>query len=119
MRKLTALVIGNAAYVHAGVLRNPVNDATDMSDSLRACGFEVVCLPDASHQQMDQALSDFHKALGNQDVGLFFFAGHGVQIQGINYLAASDVNSRPNVTPFSRPIMTPRFGQEWAYPRSA
>jgi hypothetical protein len=92
MRRLAALVIGNAAYMHAGVLRNPVNDATDMSDRLRACGFEVVCLPDASHQQMDQALSDFHRALENRDVGLFFFAGHGVQIQGINYLAASDTH---------------------------
>lgn len=90
MRKLAALVIGNATYVHAGVLRNPVNDAMDITDRLMACGFEVICLTDASHQQMDQALSNFRDALRDQDVGLSFFAGHGVQIQGINYLAASD-----------------------------
>ena len=90
MRKLAALLIGNATYVHAGVLRNPVNDTTDVADRLKASGFNVTCLADATHLQMDQALSDFHDLLRDQDVGLFFFAGHGVQIHGTNYLAASD-----------------------------
>jgi len=90
MRKLKAMVIGNADYVHAGVLKNPANDASDMADKLITCGFAVTPLINASYREMDHALAEFHAALRDQDVGLFFFAGHGVQIQGENYLAASD-----------------------------
>jgi hypothetical protein len=90
MRKLKALVIGNAEYIHAGMLRNPANDANDMAEKLVTCGFAVTALINASYRDMDQALAEFHEALHDEDVGLFFFAGHGVQIQGENYLAASD-----------------------------
>ena len=89
-RSLVALVIGNAKYKKAGKLKNPAHDACDIADALSGCGFTVTQLIDASHKQMDKALDDFKRSLEAQDVGLFFFAGHGVQIAGENYLAAVD-----------------------------
>ncbi len=89
-RSLAALVIGNSKYKKAGRLKNPANDASDMADALTACGFTVTTLIDATHKQMDKGLHDFKAVLKDHDVGLFFFAGHGVQIAGENYLAAVD-----------------------------
>jgi hypothetical protein len=89
-RKLSALVIGNADYVNAGTLRNPAHDAEDIGEKLTTSGFAVTSIIDASHKDMDRALQTFKKELKDQDVGLFFFAGHGVQIEGDNYLAATD-----------------------------
>lgn len=91
-RRLTALVIGNADYVDAGKLKNPGNDATDIAAKLEECGFTVATHLDCSHLEMDRALKDFKKALKDSDVGLFFFAGHGMQVDGINYLAAVDTD---------------------------
>lgn len=91
-RRLTALVIGNANYVDAGKLKNPGNDATDIATKLSACGFTVATHLDCSHLEMDRALKDFKKALKDSDVGLFFFAGHGMQVDGNNYLAAVDTD---------------------------
>ncbi|UCU99626.1 caspase family protein [Acidovorax radicis] len=91
-RRLTALVIGNADYADAGKLKNPVNDAGDISAKLAECGFTVDTRLDCSHQEMEEALRDFKKALRDSDVGLFFFAGHGMQIDGHNYLAAIDTD---------------------------
>jgi len=89
-RSLSALVIGNADYVTVGKLKNPANDAEDISECLERCGFDVTTLIDATHKEMDKALREFKAALADQDVALFFFAGHGFQIDGENYLAASD-----------------------------
>ncbi|KWT70128.1 MULTISPECIES: caspase family protein [unclassified Variovorax] len=91
-RRLTALVIGNADYADAGKLKNPGHDATDISAKLTECGFTVATKLNCSHQEMDQALKDFKKALKDSDVGLFFFAGHGMQVDGSNYLAAVDTD---------------------------
>lgn len=91
-RRLTALVIGNADYTDAGKLKNPGNDATDISAKLNECGFTVTTRLNCSHREMDQALKDFKKALKDSDVGLFFFAGHGMQVDGSNYLAAVDTD---------------------------
>ncbi len=91
-RRLTALVIGNADYADAGKLKNPGNDATDISAKLTECGFTVATRLNCSHREMDQALKDFKKALKDSDVGLFFFAGHGMQVDGSNYLAAVDTD---------------------------
>jgi hypothetical protein len=89
-RKLAALVVGNGMYINAGVLKNPAHDAEDMAGKLIACGFDVSLKIDITHQEFDRALNDFKLTLKTQDVGLFFFAGHGVQIDGDNYLAAID-----------------------------
>jgi len=89
-RTMKALVIGNAAYPGHTALANPVNDATDMARRLEKYGFDVVTLTDASNKEMDKALLVFRNDLKGSDVGLFFFAGHGMQISGVNYLLALD-----------------------------
>ena len=96
-RRLTALVIGNAAYQDGGDLRNPVNDAEDIAAKLADCGFTVSKKTDCTYLQMDRALRDFKKALADSDVGLFFFAGHGMQIEGDNFLAAVDTDATGEV----------------------
>ena len=81
-----ALVIGNAAYKE-GALANPVNDAKAMAAALRDAGFTVMLHTDLDQRRMTQAVRDFGDALRKGGgVGLFYFAGHGVQIKGRNYL---------------------------------
>ncbi len=81
----TALIIGNAAYDFAP-LRNPINDAEDMADALQAAGFSVTLVRNATQQQMNQAVDQFAASLTKEDIALFYFSGHGVQIDGRNYL---------------------------------
>jgi uncharacterized caspase-like protein len=83
-----ALVIGNGAY-RAAPLVNPANDARAMSDALEKLGFRVIRLQDASQQQMFQAVRSFGEALKG-GVGLFYYAGHGVQVKGRNFLVPVD-----------------------------
>jgi uncharacterized caspase-like protein len=80
-----ALVIGNSAYKESP-LRNPVNDAADMAAALGELGFKVTLRTDASQRQMKQALREFAQDLRRGGVGLFYFAGHGVQSKGRNFL---------------------------------
>jgi hypothetical protein len=81
-----ALVIGNAAYDSAP-LRNPVNDARAMAATLRALSFAVSALENASLTEMKRAIDDFGDGLRRSGgVGLFYFSGHGVQINGRNYI---------------------------------
>jgi uncharacterized caspase-like protein len=81
----TALVIGNAAY-DFGPLRNPVNDATDIAAALRQLGFEVTLWRNADLRVMHEAIDTFSRQLRQGGAGLFYFAGHGVQVGGENYL---------------------------------
>ncbi|MFT3815624.1 MAG: caspase family protein [Acidovorax sp.] len=92
-RRLHALVIGNAAYRAVTVLANPVNDANDMASMLETCGFTAILQTDCTNAGMDRAVKRFREALQESDVGLFFFAGHGMQIDGENYLAAVDTDA--------------------------
>lgn len=80
-----ALVIGNANYASAP-LKNPVNDATDMAAALRAVGFQVTLGTDWTKRQMEDAIRAFGAKLRAGGTGLFYFAGHGVQVRGRNYL---------------------------------
>ena len=81
-----ALVIGNSAYKGAP-LRNPVNDATDIAATLRSLGFSVTLRTNADTRQMRAAIRQFAQSLKRGGVGLFYFAGHGVQSRsGRNYL---------------------------------
>jgi Caspase domain len=89
--KQCALIIGNDAYPDA-VLKNAVNDATDIEAKLKELGFTCILTANATHKEMDQSLSDFGSQLSAHEVGLFFFAGHGMQIDGVNYLAAVDTS---------------------------
>jgi PQQ-dependent catabolism-associated CXXCW motif protein len=86
-----ALVIGNSAY-EVGRLKNPVNDAEDMGQALRTLGFRVTLRQNATHQQMIEAINAFGQELKKGGVGLFYFAGHGVQSKGRNFLVP--VNAR-------------------------
>ncbi|MEY3251643.1 MAG: hypothetical protein RL227_616, partial [Pseudomonadota bacterium] len=80
-----ALVIGNAAYREAP-LANPVNDARAMAQTLRDAGFATTLLTDANQQQMVEALRQFGDRLKGASTGVFYFAGHGMQIKGRNHL---------------------------------
>ena len=90
--KRIALVIGNADYKNAA-LNNPVNDATDMAKALKNTGFNVDVRINSNRKQMREAIRSFGDKLRQADVGLFYFAGHGIQIKGRNYLVpiAADV----------------------------
>ncbi len=81
-----ALIIGNSKYEHSP-LKNPVNDAQAMAKSLNNLGFKVIIAVDANQEKMEAAIDQFGRQLliGNQ-VGLFYYAGHGVQVDGENYL---------------------------------
>jgi len=82
----TALVIGNSAY-SSGPLKNPVNDAADMAAALKTLGFNVTLYRNANHQTMEDAIREFGGKLKRKGgVGLFYYAGHGMQIGGVNYL---------------------------------
>jgi phosphate transport system substrate-binding protein len=88
--KRVALVIGNSAYVHAPELANPRNDATDMAAALRALGFTVVDGVDLDKPALDRKLREFSGALAGADTGVFFYAGHGLQVGGNNYIVPVD-----------------------------
>jgi uncharacterized caspase-like protein len=83
-----ALVIGNGAYNAFGKLANPPNDAADMAETLRSLGFSVTLLRDAGLQAMEQAVIQLGNALSasSGSIGFFYYAGHGVQSNGVNYL---------------------------------
>ena len=81
----TALVMGNAAYEQSP-LQNPGNDARDMAAALRRLGFEVTLVRDADLRTMREAIEAFSQQLRQGGVGLFYFAGHGVQVSGENYM---------------------------------
>ena len=88
--KKVALIIGNSNYKDAARLRNPVNDATAMSNALNKLGFEVAELTDATQKEMNRAISQFGRRLNGDTVGFFFYAGHGLQVKGKNYLVPID-----------------------------
>jgi uncharacterized caspase-like protein len=85
-QKRLALVIGNASYQSGGSLRNPVNDARAMAGTLQSMGFEVLKFENATSSDMKRAINEFGKRLAGNDVGLFFYAGHGIQYKGQNYM---------------------------------
>jgi uncharacterized protein len=85
-----ALVLGNAKYQRVPVLDNPANDAADLAQALRAVGFEVIETSDATRAAMAEAVRDFSERLHGADVALFFYSGHGLQMNGENYLLPVD-----------------------------
>jgi uncharacterized caspase-like protein len=88
--KRVALVIGNSAYRQTAQLKNPGNDAADMAASLRTLGFRVIEGIDLDKLSMDGKISEFAEALPGADSGVFFYAGHGLQVSGRNYLMPVD-----------------------------
>ena len=104
-----ALVIGNSTY-KSSPLKNPVNDARDMANSLRGYGFNVIERNNLTVKQIGSTLREFRSKLSPGGVALVFFAGHGVQIKGENYLTAVDAEidgeeDVPNQSMSTRQIM--------------
>ncbi|MFM9848910.1 MAG: caspase domain-containing protein [Hyphomicrobiaceae bacterium] len=89
-QKRVALVIGNSAYENTAKLANPANDASDVADVLKAHAFQVLEGYDLSKAAIDAKLREFARALSANEVGLFFYAGHGLQVSGTNYLVPVD-----------------------------
>jgi len=89
----TALVIGNGAYARVPVLKNPANDAVLVAATLKNLGFEVSIGTNKSQREMKQLIRDFGQRLRSTGgVGLFYYAGHGVQSNGHNYLIPIDAD---------------------------
>jgi len=91
-----ALVIGNATYGGGAALRNPVNDARAMGRKLKALGFDVITVENGTQQQMQRAIAQFSQKLQPDAVSLFFYAGHGIQVNGHNYLVPIGARHDPD-----------------------
>src|SRR5947209_4707819 len=87
-----ALVIGNSAYTAVPALPNPANDARAVAETLGRLGFEVTTVTNADKRAMDDALRSFGRRAGAADVAMVFYAGHGVQVDGRNYLVPVDAH---------------------------
>ncbi len=88
--KRVALVIGNSAYRSVQHLQNPVNDAADMAAVLSSIGFNVKQLDDLDRVTMEEAIADFSTMAVRADIGLVFYAGHGIEVDRRNYLIPVD-----------------------------
>jgi uncharacterized caspase-like protein len=88
--KRVALVIGNSEYKYTPRLENPKNDAGDMAAMLKMLDFAVIEGTDLDKAAMDRTIRDFAEALTGAHTGLFFYAGHGMQVAGQNYLVPID-----------------------------
>ncbi len=85
-----ALVIGNSSYRHVPPLKNPVNDAADLTAKLRELGFKVTHVVDADQAAMDRAVNAFVGKLHKDSAAFFHFSGHGLQVQQENFLVPVD-----------------------------
>ena len=87
-----ALVIGNGAYTNAPPLKNPPNDAREMAATLKTLGFEVSSGVNISQREMKRLIREFGQKLKAGGNGLFYYAGHGVQARGRNYIIPVDAD---------------------------
>jgi len=85
-----ALILGNGAYVHTSPLRNPVNDAEKLSEAFQKMGFTVLRGIDQTKSGMDEQIGLFSRKLQGAGLAVFFYAGHGIQINSRNYLVPVD-----------------------------
>src|SRR5258708_23630685 len=88
--RCVALVIANAASQHPASLPNPVNDADDMASALKKVGFEVIAVKNVDKRSLEKAMADFGRLAQEADAALVYYAGHGIQYQGLNYLMPVD-----------------------------
>lgn len=87
-----ALVVGCGQYEFAGHLENPLNDAKGIKEKLESLSFDVMYIENPTLKELKIGIDDFGTELEKYDVGLFYFAGHGVQVKGLNYLIPIDAN---------------------------
>jgi uncharacterized caspase-like protein len=90
--KRVALVVGNSNYTEVGTLANPVNDANAISTALKGAGFEVILGVNVDKKAFDARIRNFAALLEDADVAIFFYAGHGLQVAGRNYLIPVDAH---------------------------
>src|SRR3569623_1037894 len=90
--KRVALVIGNSEYLDVPALENPRNDAEDVAGALKRLGFETTLSLDADRDAMQAAIAEFSGRVEGADIALFYYAGHAMQHQGVNYLIPVDGN---------------------------
>ena len=118
--KRIALVIGNSGYERAGwALTNPVNDARLIAQALEGVGFDVELVLDADEDEMEDAFARHGgrlAAAGADAVGLFYYAGHGVQSRGFNYLVPVDADARSEQDVWAQ---APRLGLATDYIEAA
>jgi len=93
-----ALVIGNGRYANTPQLVNPANDAEDVTRGLGALGFKVTLLRDAGKRAFDTALAQFARDARGADAALFYYAGHGMQYEGRNYVMPVDAVLRDEIS---------------------
>jgi uncharacterized caspase-like protein len=91
-QKRVALLIGNSAYGHAAPLVNPANDASDMGAALKEAGFAIILGLDLDKRAFDAKVREFSQVLPQADVGVLFYAGHGLQVAGRNHLLPVDAS---------------------------
>jgi hypothetical protein len=94
--KRVALIIGNNTYSRSP-LRNAINDARQMDKALQAAGFKTILKEDASRPVMEEAAAKLAEQLGPDDTALFFYAGHGVQIESENFLIPVDFEATSTI----------------------
>ncbi len=115
-----ALVIGNAEYQQTGwALANPVTDARLVGDTLELLGFDVVRVENATEEDMEVAFQTYGQKLtegGKDTLGVFYYAGHGVQSQGLNYLVPTDANAETEQDLWRQ---APRLGDALQYINAA
>jgi hypothetical protein len=88
--KRLALVIGNSEYKNGLSLKNPVNDANLIEGTLKQLGFDVIKSLNVDKATMENSIREFSRQMSNYNVALFYYAGHGIQVDGINYLIPTD-----------------------------
>ena len=88
-----ALIIGNSAYTAFGKLPNPRNDARAIAAKLRSFGIDVDLVLDADRGALVNALNQYQSKAVGKDVNILYYAGHGVQVNGINYLVPTDMRA--------------------------
>ena len=93
--KRVALVVGNSRYQHVSPLENPINDAALVAETLKSLGFSIVgdaAQLDLDKARLDQAVQKFGADVQGADVAMFYYAGHGVQVRGSNFLVPINAN---------------------------
>jgi len=103
-----AIAVGVSNYEHAGILKNTLNDATDISNKLRMLGFDVTSILDPDIKSLNLKIDSITKLLTNKDIFMFYFSGHGAEYNGENYLFIK--NSNPT-SPTDMPYETYPIGK--------
>jgi len=103
-----AIAVGVSNYEHAGILKNTLNDATDISNKLRLLGFDVTSILDPDIKSLNLKIDSITKLLTNKDIFMFYFSGHGAEYNGENYLFIK--NSNPT-SPTDMPYETYPIGK--------